>query len=120
MALSLAGCITTSMQGYADLQPPARPIQRIAAIAPPALISALSSEASRRGVTLEDANVILPPTRQYRQSLGRRTLFLAADASDQIIGADLLGPQADFDRLGYSAPHMGVRGDKDARRPTAR
>jgi hypothetical protein len=72
--LPLGGCVTTSMQGYADLQPPAHSIQHIAAIAPPALIPALYTEASRRGVVLEDANVILPPTRQYNEAQVRQAM----------------------------------------------
>jgi hypothetical protein len=59
-SIMLTGCVTTSLQGYADLQPPPHPIQHIAAIAPPALIQPLASEAAKRGVVLEDANVILP------------------------------------------------------------
>ena len=54
------GWLIEEKQARAHHQPagtPAHPIQRIAAIAPPALISALSGEASRRGVVLEDANV---------------------------------------------------------------
>ena len=73
-ATVLAGCVTTSMQGYADLQPPSHPIQHIAAIAPPALIPALANEASKRGVVLEDANVILPPTRQYNETEIRQAM----------------------------------------------
>jgi hypothetical protein len=73
-AIALGGCVTTSMQGYADLQPPTHPIQRIAAIAPPALIAALAKEASKRGVVLEDANVILPPTRQYNEAEVRQAM----------------------------------------------
>ena len=66
-AFALSACVTTSMQGYADLQPPPRPIQHIAAIAPPAAIPALATEAAKLGVQLEDANLILPPTRQYSE-----------------------------------------------------
>ena len=73
-AAVLGGCVTTSMQGYADLQPPSHPIQHIAVIAPPALISALASQASKRGITLEDANIILPPTRQYNETEIRQAM----------------------------------------------
>jgi hypothetical protein len=57
-----------------SLQPPAHPIRHIAAIAPPALIPALSNEAARRGLVLEDANVILPPTRQYNEAEVRQAM----------------------------------------------
>src|SRR5262249_20166989 len=59
-------------------------------------------------------------TERLRQSRAGRALILAADASNQVVGADLPGPQLDFDRLGYAAPGMGVGGDKDTRRPTGR
>jgi hypothetical protein len=88
-AIALGGCVTTSMQGYADLQPPAHSIQRIAAIAPPALISALSSEASRRGVVLEDANVILPPTRQYNEAEVRQAMV--AHGIDGVLVVNVTG-----------------------------
>jgi hypothetical protein len=72
--LLLGGCVTTSMQGYADLQPPPRSIQHIAVIAPPALVSALVNEASKRRVLLEDFNVVLPPTRQYTEAEIRKAM----------------------------------------------
>jgi hypothetical protein len=88
-AIALGGCVTRSMQGYADLQPPAHPIQRIAAIAPPALIPVLSSEASRRGVVLEDANVILPPTRQYNEAEVRQAMV--AHGIDGVLVVNVTG-----------------------------
>lgn len=66
-AIILTGCVTTSMQGYADLERPPQPIQHIAAFAPPALVSALAKEALKRGVIVEDALSFLPPTRQYSE-----------------------------------------------------
>lgn len=62
------------MQGYADLERPAQPIKHIAAVAPPALVAALASEAAKRGVILEDGNAIVPPTRQYKDSEIRQLL----------------------------------------------
>jgi hypothetical protein len=88
-AIALAGCVTTSMQGYADLQPPTHPIQHIAAIAPPALIPALANEASKRGVVLEDANVILPPTRQYNETEIRQAM--AAHGVDGVLVVNVTG-----------------------------
>src|ERR1700761_2223880 len=70
-ALLLSGCITTDMQGYADRQLPQQPIQRIAALvaAPPGLASSLQSsiaqEGKKRGILVEDAFLLLPPTRTY-------------------------------------------------------
>lgn len=88
-ALALSACITTSMQGYADLQPPPSPIQHIAAIAPPALIPALAKEASKRGVVLEDANVILPRTRQYNEKEVRGAM--AAHGVDGVLVVKVTG-----------------------------
>ena len=88
-AAVLSGCVTTSMQGYADLQPPPHPIQHIAAIAPPALITALAKEASKRGVTLEDANIILPPTRQYNETEIRQAM--AAHGIDGVLVVNVTG-----------------------------
>ncbi len=59
-ATVVGGRVTASMQRYADLRSPTHSIQHIAAIALPSLIPALANEASKRGVALEDANVILP------------------------------------------------------------
>jgi hypothetical protein len=80
MAVLLSGCITTAMQGYADRDLPARPIQRIAAfvVAPAALASSfqtsIAEEAAKRGVSADDANVLLPPTRTYNDAEIRRVL----------------------------------------------
>jgi hypothetical protein len=71
MAISLSGCITTSMQGYADRQLPASPVNRIIAYVagPPPLVSSIqasiSEEAKKRGVFAEDAFLLFPPTRTY-------------------------------------------------------
>jgi hypothetical protein len=79
-AIVLSGCITTSMQGYADRDLPARPIQRVAAyvVAPTALASSFQSsiaeEAAKRGVGAEDAYALLPPTRTYTDTEIRKVL----------------------------------------------
>ncbi|MGO4871298.1 MAG: hypothetical protein ACLPGW_11915 [Roseiarcus sp.] len=71
VSLSLGGCVTTSMQGYADRDLPSHPVSHVAVliIAPPPLSESfqtnLAIEASKRGVTIEDASAIFPPTRQY-------------------------------------------------------
>lgn len=70
-ATTLSACITTDMQGYADRQLPQQPIQRMAALvaAPPGLTSSLQTsiaqEAKKRGILVEDALFLLPPTRTY-------------------------------------------------------
>src|SRR5258708_21841111 len=79
-AIVLSGCITTSMQGYADRDLPARPIQRVAAyvVAPTALASSfqtsIAEEAAKRGVGAEDAYALLPPTRTYTDTEIRKVL----------------------------------------------
>jgi hypothetical protein len=88
-SIMLAGCVTTSMQGYADLQPPPHPFQHIAVIASSALIQPLVSEAAKRGVLLEDANVILPPTRQYNETEIRRAM--AAHGIDGVLVVNVIG-----------------------------
>jgi hypothetical protein len=45
---------------------------------------------------------------------------LAPTAHDQIIGADLLRPQLDFDRRSDTAPSIGIRGDEHLRSSAAR
>jgi hypothetical protein len=71
VALSLSGCVTTSMQGYADRTMPEHPVSHLAALvnAPLPLSEAfqasLASEAAKKGVVIEDAKLIFPPTRQY-------------------------------------------------------
>jgi hypothetical protein len=76
----LSGCITTAVQGYADRNLPARPIQHMAAyvVAPTALASSFQSsiaeEAAKQGVGAEDAYTLLPPTRTYADAEIRKVL----------------------------------------------
>ena len=74
LASILSGCVTTSMQGYADLNRPKNALQRIAVVAPPTLVAALASEAAKRGVVIEDGQTIVPPTRQYTDAEVRQLL----------------------------------------------
>jgi hypothetical protein len=79
-ALTLSACVTTSMQGYADREIPAQPLQRIvvyvAAQGPLAatLQASVGEEARRHRVTADDALAILPPTRTYTDAEIRKTL----------------------------------------------
>ncbi len=88
-ALSLTGCITTDMQGYADRQLPQHPIQRMVAMvaAPPALASSLQSsitqEAKKRGIPVEDALLLFPPTRTYSDAEIKSEL--ARDGIDAVL-----------------------------------
>lgn len=88
-AMTLSACITTDMQGYADRQLPQHPIQRMVALvaAPPALASSLQSsvtqEAKKRGIPVEDALLLFPPTRTY--SNAEIKAELAKDGIDAVL-----------------------------------
>ncbi|WP_156937076.1 hypothetical protein [Bradyrhizobium sp. WSM2254] len=79
-AMTLTGCITTSMQGYADRDLPSKPITRIVAYVagPPGLASSIqatiSEEGRKRGVVAEDAFALFPPTRTYTNTEIRQGL----------------------------------------------
>lgn len=80
LVLPLAGCVTTSMQGYADSAPPKHPVTRIAAmVAAPVGLRAdiqrsLTEAANNHGVVATDALTILPPTRSYSDAEVRAQL----------------------------------------------
>jgi len=71
MAFTVGGCVTTSMQGYADREPPSQPIAHVAALvtAPLPLAQSmqanLADEGAKLHVAVDDALTIFPPTRQY-------------------------------------------------------
>jgi hypothetical protein len=79
-ALLLSGCVAASIQGYADRQLPANPVRHIAAYVagPGPLVSSMQSsiavEARKRGIQVEDALTILPPTRKYTDAEIRKAL----------------------------------------------
>jgi hypothetical protein len=70
-AYGLAGCVTTSMQGYADREAPVKPIRQIATfVSAPGNLgvqiqTSAAEEARKRGVVSQDALGIFPPTRTY-------------------------------------------------------
>jgi hypothetical protein len=88
-AISLSGCITTAMQGYADRELPAKPVSRIIAYVagPTALVTSIqanvSDEARKRGLTAEDALSLFPPTRTYTNAEIQRGL--ASDGIDGVL-----------------------------------
>jgi hypothetical protein len=88
-ATALAGCVTTSMQGYADLERPARPVEHIAVVAPPALVAALAAESPKRGLIFEDGNIIVPPTRPYKDAEIRQ--LLSARGVDAVLVVSVTG-----------------------------
>ena len=78
--LALAGCTSTTIQGYADRDLPSKAAQHIAAYvaAPGPLASSMEAsiaeEARKRGILAEDALTILRPTRTYTDAEVRRAL----------------------------------------------
>jgi hypothetical protein len=79
-AILLSGCITTSMQGYADRDLPPRPVKHIATyvVAPTALATSfqlsIAEEAAKRGIGADDAYALLPPTRTYNDAEIKKVL----------------------------------------------
>jgi hypothetical protein len=92
--MALSGCITTDMQGYADRQLPQQPIQRIAVLvaAQPGLASNLQSslaqEGKKRGILVEDALLLLPPTRTYSDAEVKNQLV--RDGINAVLGRGLI------------------------------
>jgi len=80
IAMLLSACVTTSMQGYADRELPAKPVSRIVAYVagPGPLVASIQSnireEAAKRGVEADDALVLFPPTRTYTDAEIRKGL----------------------------------------------
>ena len=80
LAFSVAGCVTTSMQGYADRVLPSQRLTHVAAVvsAPlplaQSLQASLATEGAKNGVAVEDALTIFPPTRQYTNAEVKREL----------------------------------------------
>jgi hypothetical protein len=70
-AISLCGCITTSMQGYADRQLPQKPVSRIVAyVAGPgptvsSIQASIGEEARKRSIVAQDALILFPHLRVY-------------------------------------------------------
>jgi|SRR5579871_5901 len=89
LAICLPGCITTSMQGYADRDLPAKPVSRIIAYVtgPDPIVSniqtGIGEEARKRGLVAEDAFLLFPPTRTYTDTEIRHDL--AANGIDGVL-----------------------------------
>jgi hypothetical protein len=113
-ATVLSGCITTDMQGYADRQLPQHPVQRMVALvaAPPSLVSSLQSsitqEAKKRGIPVEDALLLFPPTRTYSDAEVKAEL--ARDGIDAVLVLTVgdSGVQAQYAGTVFSGNASGV------------
>ena len=104
ISVGLAGCITTSMKGYADRSLPDASPRQIATLisAPTALANslqaAISREAHNRGIISRDVLEILPPTRSYndqeiRSALSREKIdaVLIVDIGDSGVRKEYAG-----------------------------
>jgi hypothetical protein len=109
----LSGCITTSMQGYADRQLPVGRVQRIATyvVAPVALAtsfqSSLAEEAPKRGVVAEDGFALLPPTRTYNDAEIRKILAEASIDAVLIINVGDTGVVKEFAGTFFQGQYSG-------------
>ena len=80
LATCLTGCVTTTMQGYADRDLPSRSVSHVAALimAPlplaQAMQTSLAAEAAKRNLELDDALTLFPPTRTYTDAEIKRDL----------------------------------------------
>ncbi len=112
-AALLSGCITTSMQGYADRELPARPIKHIAAyvVAPTALTtsfqSSIAQEATKHGILAEDAYALLPPTRSYNDVEIRKVLTASDVDAVLIINVGDTGVVKEYAGTFFQADYSG-------------
>lgn len=112
--LLLSGCITTSMQGYADRDPPARMVKRIATyvVAPVALASGLQTsiaeEVSKNGISSEDAYALLPPTRTYNDADIRKVLNGSGIDAVLIVNVGDSGVQKEYAGTFFQGQYSGT------------
>lgn len=112
--LLLSGCITTSMQGYADRELPARPVKRIATyvVAPVALASSLQTsiaeEASKDGISSEDAYALLPPTRTYNDADIKKVLNEGGVDAVLIVSVGDSGIQKEYAGTFFQGQYSGT------------
>jgi hypothetical protein len=112
-ALTLSACVTTSMQGYADREIPAQPLQRIvvyvAARGPLAatLQASIGEEARRHRVTADDALAILPPTRTYTDAEIRKTLDANRIDGVLVVNVGDTGVIREYSGTVFSATYSG-------------
>jgi hypothetical protein len=113
VATILSGCITTSMQGYADRELPTKPIQRIVTVvsAPGSLASSIQSsvvnEAAKRGIAADDALVLFPPTRTYTDAEIRKDLARQKIDGVLLINVGDTGVIREYDGTVFSGQYSG-------------
>lgn len=113
-AASLSGCITTSMQGYADRQLPARPVSHIIAYVAgptPPLVSSIqrsvAEEAHKRGIAADDALNLFPPTRTYSNAEVQQGLSASGIDGVLIINVGDTGVQQQYAGTILSGQYQG-------------
>lgn len=113
IAVGLSGCITTSMQGYADREQPTKPVARIIAYvaAPGALATSIQAkiqeEAQKHRVVAEDALNIFPPTRKYTDSEMRKGMAEAGVDAVLFINVGDTGVQREYAGTILSGQYTG-------------
>jgi len=113
VAVAIAGCTSTSIQGYADRELPAAGVRRIAAYvaAPVGLASSmqasLAEEGRNHGVAVEDALRIVPPTRTYSDADIRKAMSERGVDGLLVIGVADSGVQAQYAGTLFQAAYSG-------------
>ncbi|WBL78802.1 hypothetical protein I3J27_38740 [Bradyrhizobium xenonodulans] len=112
-AISLSGCITTSMQGYADRDLPAKPVKRViayvAAQGPLAtnIQSNIQEEARKHQVDAEDALNVFPPTRKYSDAEIRKGMTQTGTDAVLFINVGDTGVQREYAGTILSGEYVG-------------
>ncbi|MCK1441473.1 hypothetical protein IVB43_03525 [Bradyrhizobium sp. 48] len=112
-AISLSGCITTSMQGYADRDLPAKPVKRVIAyVAAQGALAAniqsnIQEEARKHQVDAEDALNIFPPTRKYTDAEIRKGMSQTGTDAVLFINVGDTGVQREYAGTILSGEYVG-------------
>lgn len=107
------GCITTSMQGYADRELPAKPIQNIVTLisAQPSLATSIQAsviaEARKRGVEAQDALLMFPPTRTYTDAEIKRDMLARGIDAVLVIAVGDSGVRKEYAGTIFQADYSG-------------
>ncbi|MBR0935755.1 hypothetical protein [Bradyrhizobium jicamae] len=114
VGVGLSGCITTSMQGYADRELPAKRVGRIIAYvaAPGPLAASIQSnirdEAQKRNVAADDALNIFPPTRKYNDAEIRKGMAETGVDAVLLINVGDSGVQREYAGTILSGQYSGT------------
>jgi hypothetical protein len=109
----LAGCTTTSMQGYADRDLPAAGVRKMATyVAAPvglatSMLAGLAEEGRSHGVVVEDAMQIVPPTRTYSDAEVRNAMAKSNVDALLVVNVADSGVQAQYAGTIFQARYNG-------------